>query len=517
MASKKEWTWEYCGTWFGVKLSEDGNNLTWWASHVKDLKSGKKYVGKRSQSVESFKKKGPSYDNITIWELKNPDYIDNMYNPFYSEGEPDEIDGPRLHQIPQNIRIELCEYFGADMTRWPPPPDTTKGPPESPESVSEKDGHEEDAEFAISRIPDVPYKPALPGGKDLADLEALFKRFPRLANTIKSMSFSVYHFGTSIQNRFIEIAGAVLCPVLKSEADLRDLIAVLKDSRQALRQCGTMGLDVSSAVFWKFANAKLEYSDLLKVLFKNSPALESRFTANPRKGIRILLLDDEFLMMTVVEHSPIIEKLISTDDDLDSFVELMVRTAGNKNLNSDQMFQAMPKLCSILDLKTGKEVFDFLIGLIKRGIYMHGMNDPAWLHKLKQQHKGIQNKAVSLKILTRLKEFEDVFEYAKPYLSSDQNARKIEAAFRKMYGHYFGYSDLQADMEGMIPLVLKICVPLAKNLSDFLKLCGEVPRLVEDLPRDGESTPVGWTHIFDTKDLEARVRKSGSLDDILKA
>jgi len=517
MASKKEWTWDYCGTLAGVKLSEDGNTLTWWASHVRELKSGKKYVGRRSQSVDSFKKEGPSYDNITIWELEHPDYIDNMYNPFYDEGEPDEIDGPRLHQIPENIRKELCEYFGADLTRWPPPPDTTKGPPKSPESVSGKDDHGEEAKSEMSRIPDVPYKPALPGGSDLADLEALFRRFPRLANTIKSMSFTVYHFGTAIQNRFMEIAGGVLCPVLKSEADLRDLIAVLKDSRQALRQCGTLGLDVSSDVFWKFANAKSEYSDSLKVLFINSPALGRRFAANPRKGIRILLLDDEFLMMTIVEHSPIIEKFIRTDEDLDSFMELMVKTARNRNLNSDQMFQAMPKLSSILALKAGKEVFDFLIGLIKRGIYMHGMNDPSWLHKLNQQHKGIQNKAVSIKILTRLKEFDDVFEYAKPYLTSDQNARKVEAAFRKMYGHYFGYSDLQADMEGMIPSVLKICVPLAKNLGDFLKLCGEVPRLVEDLPREGESTPVGWTHSFDTKDLEARVRKSGSLEDFLKA
>ncbi|MEW6709549.1 MAG: hypothetical protein AB1403_06955 [Candidatus Riflebacteria bacterium] len=70
MASKKEWTWEYCGTLAGVKLSEDGNTLTWWASHVKRLKSRKKYVGSRSQSVDSFRKEGPSYDNITVWELK---------------------------------------------------------------------------------------------------------------------------------------------------------------------------------------------------------------------------------------------------------------------------------------------------------------------------------------------------------------------------------------------------------------------------------------------------------------
>jgi hypothetical protein len=363
--------------------------------------------------------------------------------------------------------------------------------------------------------PLVPYKPVAPSQEERAALEALFKRFPKLAGSLENLSSRVLHYGSPIQERFMEIVGAVLAGALKSEADLRELISVLKDAEQGARNGGTSGMGVSSDIFWRFAEVKNHFQAHLNAFFQDSPILEKMFAGLPGLGIRLLCLEDESLRYDMRHLTKDYETLIKTDEDALAFVKLMARSSQNPNVNGDPLLKVLPKAAKILLLKTGKAAFDFMLDLVKRGNYLHGVNEPEWLNKLRQQAKNLEKGTTSLKAVTRLKEYDWVAGYAEPWITSDADAGKVERAFKKLFAHHYGYSDLQADMEGMVGTVLEICSPKVTSLAEFIRLCREVPRIIEGLPRDGESTPLGWTHSFDTSDLKARVGSAGSLKDLL--
>ena len=105
--------------------------------------------------------------------------------------------------------------------------------------------------------------------------------------------------------------------------------------------------------------------------------------------------------------------------------------------------------------------------------------------------------------------------YASPWLVSNQNAAEVDSAFDAMFATYFGYSDRQLDMERMIPDVMAICLPLVRDLRELLRLCRVVPDMIRSLPEHSMETPYGYTHSYDTRDLEERTAAAKSLDDLL--
>ncbi len=548
----------------GVGLSEDGKMLRWWSVRPGHPSQKTEETGEREQTVEDFRSHGPSRDNVTEWELDNPDWINHMYDPLYDGGEPGVINGPRRHEIPDAVLEELAKCVGADPKLWPPPPDTTIGgevqPTESPGTAattpSEPANHASDpmvsrvaASLPTSRTQEraeapvvlqqllekvpvgirhwktgkkgkkvvwtPPYRPVPPVAGEQDHLNRLFRANGGLARSVRGAIFHLHHFGSLVENRLMELFGSTLAGVLFSANDLRDLIAVIADARQAARQCGTQGMPVESDVIWRFAAAKVDFSDLVREMFQRASALGKRLIRLSRLGMRLLCMEDDFFRALVSEYAAGLEQLVQTDLDAEKLVGLLAKTTQRSGVHAEALLQVLPKTKKALGMKTNLEVFAFYETLIKRGTYLFGMNEPSWLAEMRQKRENPNGSRNSDKVLAALNEHQELYEFAKPWLTSPRAGNQIVKAVEQMYRHHFGYSDLQADMEGQIPVVMKICHSLVTSLEEFVSLCTAIPRLIEQLPRDGESTPLGWTHDFSVSDLEHRVRYCQTLEQLL--
>jgi hypothetical protein len=110
----------------------------------------------------------------------------------------------------------------------------------------------------------------------------------------------------------------------------------------------------------------------------------------------------------------------------------------------------------------------------------------------------------------------DVLKYASPWLVSDQSASQVKAGLDAIYGVVFGYSDRHLDMQAMIPEVFAICMPLVRDLAEFMALCERVPDLVKSLPEESRETPIGYCHSYDTRALKLCAEMASGLNEFLE-
>lgn len=509
----KEWAWSSGANLdFSVRLDRNAQVLTWWRHSKVAIGPLKPCTTQRVQSIADFCLRGPSPDNITLWEREHPEWINHVYDPFYNEGEPDEPDGPRLHDIPTSILKELADELGCDPQSWPKPaPTDPQEEPTKPRTHTRTEPELEGAEHAST--------PRLPRAttQEMEQFSALLKRFPRLCSALKTSAYSLLHKdGREVQGRFMELFAPVLAPVVRGETDLRELIAVISDARQAARQCGTLGMPVSDDIIRAYVHATADLSSLLRQMFAKAPVLATMFLAHRSLGVRLLCLDDAGLKMDITEYADVLSGLVASREDATAFVTLMARCASNGNVHGASMMRALPKLKEALATRTGVELFEFVLRLVKRGTYLFSMDEPEWIAKMADRKRTLAGKVRKpLRETARLERYEQVVRFAEPWLTSSRNIELIEEAFQRMYGYCFGYSDAHADMQAMIPAVMEIGAPLAGTVTEFIQLCAAVPRLVERLPGDGESTEVGWRHWYDVSELKQHAGRCKTMAEFL--
>jgi hypothetical protein len=128
--------------------------------------------------------------------------------------------------------------------------------------------------------------------------------------------------------------------------------------------------------------------------------------------------------------------------------------------------------------------------------------------------------AISLsKYLKKIKlseyDADEIAESLQPCLDSKDNLIKIKTAIKKIYSFHFGYRDIQLDCQAMIPVIIKICMPLIKNAEDFSCLCDNIPKILRDLPGESEATMIGWVHTYETEILKEWVANCQTLEQLL--
>ncbi len=330
-----------------------------------------------------------------------------------------------------------------------------------------------------------------------------------LKNRIQSLGgiFSGFSKDSGKEN-FLTAFSSVLSPVLKTDEDCYDVVAVMEDF-YGLKDRFQPGIPELK----RFVEVKTGFPQMLQKMFGRTKKPFVLLQKNRRLAFRFLCLADESVRSELTNGAENIEPFLDSIQDLEVLLNLMLHFSFRPRKPESIFFQAIAGISPEKGPVNGKAMFELMRILLLRERF------PSDVKILQNRIKGAlppsSKDLIKTEGMRKLLDFSLIIRFFQGWVSSTQEAVLLREGLEKIRTSVPGYFDFDKPLAEFIPEILYWSAHLFESLDDVFRLMDATPVIISYLYPEGFENVDRKVEITHPREIEALAIKAKSLSEFL--